>query len=212
MNIVKKRKLNDSKAKIISKNNVIVLWLITENKNVVGLAIDGSAGYYATSFLNGSITPQQLSYLTPYSNGLIQAKFPSKLLKQSDPIVLKLLFDDVTITEQDKLTYMQNNAPYMVSKTGQQIGSRNVKFLTSFDTPDGEDFENDVITPIMNFFRKTKYVANKDNKMVIPRDIDHGIQLYSEGTEWEVKNLTFELDTELKTDTFVKLAISDNIY
>jgi hypothetical protein len=213
-----KRKLTNTSparsvnAKSVCKNNEIICTVIEQNGQKVGIALDGSTVYYSNAFLNGSLSRTTAEMLAPCSNEIELIESRSNLIKASDPKTIKLVTDVEThiMTDTEKQSFMETNAPYLFSKTGQQSGSRSIRLFTSFDTSDEEtSFESKVMKPLFNFYNKTRYLANKENKMILPNDAQHSLALFNEGVSWEVKIVTFELDTNTKVDIFVRLATSD---
>ena len=63
-------------------------------------------------------------------------------------------------------------APYIVSKSGKSLGSRQVRFFNSFDVTDYNMFEDLVFNKITKFLDVTFQNVDKDKKQIIPADWD----------------------------------------
>lgn len=198
----------------------VYVWSITCDGAYAGTAIDGL--YSAYDFLAGYLTNEQLARLAPpFDKNVLLRRLdvPGGTLKASEAInILKEQPKDspIGLSVNQDLTDLENNATYMVSQTGKKRGSSKVWLFTVLQLielqPESTnvDFEQDVFNVITNFLAKTRRTCDKDNfnKICIPESVEEARQLYEESPMWNIKHLTFDLDTDYKLEVFDKLAAS----
>lgn len=202
-------------------NNVIALWKITNESEVIGCIVDG--GYPASDLFLNSISKEQFQLLVPYEKNqsvLLCPALRGKLMTSFDAFnIVEGVLNPIS-TSQNKLTPEQVNRlkekfPAIVSETGVSAGSKSVWVFTAYQGLDREphetvDFEVDVYLPILNFFKKTKRTSDPNNngKIILPETIDYAEKLFDLSPDWNVSIKTFDLDTIEKSDIFHKLCVS----
>ena len=96
--------------------------------------------------------------LCPSCNGiqLLKSKVNSTLVKATDTKFQNFIFDNeqILLSSNDKLSYLNDNASYMVSKGGVEPGSRNVRLYLDYDSAEGDElsFQQNVVNVIISYF------------------------------------------------------------